>query len=125
MSAMKRGVGLPVCEELRELNTLVEDGEKTFVDRWMTPEFWTMVSTAGTNLLAVAVLVGWISSDNVEGLSKALTALIGATEVVVVNTVLVWKYIAGRNEIRAQMIDAKYRYMEAIAVERLRSREKA
>jgi hypothetical protein len=125
MSAMKRPVSLPVYEELRELNTLADDADKTFVDRWMTPEFWTMVSTAATNLLAVAVLIGWVNSDQVEGLGKAVTALIGATEVIVVNTVLVWKYIAGRNEIKAQMLDAKYRYMEAIAVERLRSREKA
>lgn len=125
MSAMKRPVALPVYEELRELNTLVEDGDKTFVDRWMTPEFWTMVTTASTNLLAVAVLIGWINADQVEGLGAAVTALIGATEVIVVNTVLVWKYISGRNEIKAQMLDAKYRYMEAIAVERLRIREKA
>lgn len=120
MSTMKRPTTSTVIAELRDLNAAAENEEKTFVERWMTHEFWMMVSMAATNLLATAVLIGWLSADKVEGLTQAVTAIIGATEVIVVNTVLVWKYVSGRNELRAQMIDARYRYMEAVSVERLR-----
>ena len=80
-----------------------------------------MAMTAITNLLAVGVLVGWISATEVENLTKALTGIISAAEVIVVNSALVWSFISGRNELKAQMLDARYRYMESVAVERLRA----
>lgn len=117
---MEKSANSVFVAELRHLNNVVEAEEKSFVDKWMTPEFWTMTSLALTNILAVGVLVGWLSAEDVEQINKALTAIIGATEIIVVNSVLVWKYISGRNAIREKMIAAKYHYMETLAVERLR-----
>lgn len=109
-----------VREELRVLNAAADDAN---VDssNWLTPEFWTMVTVAVTNLIAVGVLIGWVDSTQAEVLTKALTAIVGATQIVVLNSALVWKFIASRTEIRAQMIDARYRYMEAVAVEKMRA----
>ena len=109
-----------VTADLRVLNELTT--ENTVVDTWLTPAFWTMATTAATNLIAVAALVGWVESSQVEGMTQAIIALVGAAQVVVVNSILVWKYIAGQNTLQAQKVTAKYKYMEAVAVERLRAK---
>ena len=113
-----------VREELRVLNSAVDDAN---VDsgNWLTPEFWTMAIGAVTNLVAVGVLIGWVDQSQAETLIKAVTAIVGATQVVVLNSALIWKYLAGRTELRAQMIDARYRYMEAVAVEKMRAERTA
>jgi hypothetical protein len=92
---------------------------------WLTPEFWTMAVGAVSNLIAVGVLVGWVDTSQAETLTKAVTAIVGATQIVVLNSALIWKYLAGRTELRAQMIDARYRYMEAVAVEKMRAERTA
>jgi hypothetical protein len=109
-----------VREELRVLNAAVDDANVD-TNNWLTPEFWTMAVGAVTNLIAVGVLVGWVDSSQAETLTKAITAIVGATQIVVLNSALIWKYLAGRTELRAQMIDARYRYMEAVAVEKMRA----
>lgn len=109
-----------VREELRVLNAAADDASVD-TNNWLTPEFWTMVTVAGTNLIAVGVLIGWVDSTQAEVLTKAITAIIGATQIVVLNSALVWKYLGSRTELRAQMIDARYRYMEAVAVEKMRA----
>jgi hypothetical protein len=110
-----------VREELRVLNAAADDGAVDNNDSWITPEFWAMAVGAVTNLVAVGVLVGWVDASQAETLTKSLTAVIGATQIVVLNSALIWKYIAGRTAVRAQMIDARYRYMEAVAVEKMRA----
>jgi len=110
-----------VREELRVLNSAADDANTTNLLSWLTPEFWTMAIGAIGNLVTVGVLLGWVSQSQAEDLTKAVTALVGASQVIVLNTVLIWKYLTGRQELRAQMIDARYRYMEAVAVERLRA----
>lgn len=118
--AIKKPVEV-VREELRVLNSAVEDSGTSKLLNWMTPEFWTMAVGAVGNLVTVAVLLGWVSTTQAEELTKAITALLGASQVIVLNTVLIWKYLTGRQELRAQMVDARYRYMEAVAVEKLRA----
>lgn len=108
-----------IREELRVLNSAAGDGTDT--NTWLTPEFWTMAIGAVTNLVTVAVLIGWVDQTQAETLTKAITAVVGATQVLVLNSALIWKYLTGRTEIRAQMIDARYRYMEAVAVEKMRA----
>jgi hypothetical protein len=109
-----------VREELRVLNAAADDANVD-TNNWLTPEFWTMVTVAGTNIIAVGVLIGWVDSTQAEVLTKAITAIAGATQIIVLNSALVWKYLASRTELRAQMIDARYRYMEAVAVEKMRA----
>lgn len=108
-----------IREELRVLNSAAGDGTDT--NTWLTPEFWTMAIGSVTNLVTVAVLIGWVDQTQAETLTKAITAIVGATQVLVLNSALIWKYLTGRTEIRAQMIDARYRYMEAVAVEKMRA----
>jgi hypothetical protein len=110
--------------ELRELGQAADEVVPSGSSDWFTPEFWTMVISAVTNLMAVAVVLGWISTSDAESLTKAVTALLGAAQVIAVNTVLVWKFIAARVAVKEAIIDARFRYMEAIAVERIRA-EKA
>lgn len=111
---------LPIYAELRELNSNIDAAEASLFGNWMTPEFWTMAATVLTNVMAVGVLLGWLSATDVETLTKAITAIFGAGEVIMVNGLLVWKFIHDRTALRAEMLHAKYRLMESVAVERLR-----
>lgn len=106
-------------EELRVLHNEVEASAEN-ENSWVKNEFWTMAAGAVANIVAVAVLLGWVDRLQADALIAAITAIIGASEVIVVNSALVWKYLSSRTELKAQMIDARYRYMESLAVERLR-----
>lgn len=117
--AMKKSVSV-IAEELRMLNETAEDKSVNGLLDWFTPDFWTTAGTAVTNIIAVAAVLGWVERSNVEGLTQAIVALVGAAEVVVLNSALVWKYLSGRQELRAQIVDAKFRYMESVAIEKLR-----
>jgi len=110
-----------VRAELRVLSELADDVPETNAS-WLTPAFWTMATAAVTNLIAVAALVGWVDASEVEGLTRAVTAVVAAAQVIVVNSALVWSYIAGQNAVQLQKITARYKYMEAVAVEKLRAR---
>lgn len=110
-----------VRAELREINASADEVGSTFGADWSTPEFWTMVVSGLTNLLTVAVMFGWVNSSDAEALTKASAAILGAAEVIVINGFIVWKYIASRVAVREALIDARFRYMEAVAVERLRA----
>lgn len=116
---VKKSVELPTAD-MRVLSELVDT--VTTSDTWLTPAFWTMAATAVSNLVAVAALIGWIDSTQIEGLTAALTAVLGAAQVIVVNSVLVWKYIAGQNALQAQKLQARCQYLETIAVEKLRAK---
>jgi hypothetical protein len=120
MSSVKKPVALPV-EDFKFITDWFAPAEKALTDKWVTPELVTTITTAVTNLAAVAVLLGWLSTTEVETLTKAITALVTASEVIVVNSVLIWKFIASRNALKAQVLESKYRYVEAVAVERLRA----
>lgn len=109
-----------VREELRVLNSAADD-VNVDTNNWLTPEFWATVIGAIGNLVTVAVLVGWIDYSQAETLTKAVTALVGATQIIVVNSALIWKYLSGRTTLRAQMVAARYHYMEAVAVEKMRA----
>lgn len=121
MSASRKVSADTVREEMRVLNAAASEAVDTASVNWLTPEFWTMVTAAATNVIAVLVLIGWVNVSHVESLTQAITAVIGATQIIVVNTALVWKYLSGRTELRARMIDAQYQYMSMVAVEKLRA----
>lgn len=115
-----------VREELRVLNAAADEAATAVTNavdsgNWLSPEFWTMATGAATNLITVAILVGWVDRANAETLTTALTALIGASQVIVLNTALVWKYITSRTQVKASMVEARYRYLETIAVEKFRA----
>lgn len=122
MAAAKKSIET-IREELRVLNAAGDDAAAAAAakDSWLSPEFWTMAGAAITNLVTVAVLVGWVDRSNADALMTAVSALIGASQVIVVNTALIWKFISTRTQAKAQVAEARYRYMEAIAVEKFRA----
>ena len=111
-----------IREELRVLGEAADDvsGAKE-ITNWFTPEFWTMAISAVTNLVAVGTVLGWINTSDAESLTKAVTALLGAAQVLAVNTALVWKFITARTAVKEALVYARFRYMEAVAIERMRA----
>lgn len=109
-------------EELRTFGEAVEGTALEGLDKWLTPEFWTMAITAASNLIAVMALVGWLDHSQVETVTKAVTALIGASQVILVNGVLVWKYLSGRQQIRQQIMAARLRVAEDVVYARMQAR---
>lgn len=107
--------------EMRVLSELSATASES--DTWLTPAFWTMAGAAMTNLITVAVLIGWVDATQAEGLTGAATALLGAAQVIVVNSVLVWKYISGRNQVQIAKLNAQAHYLELVAVEKLQARK--
>lgn len=112
-----------VKEELRALNTLAADTDNT--NNWITPEFVSMVSTVAVNLLTAATLVGWVDANGAQELAKAVTGIVTAIGTVSVNGLIVWKYLSGRQQVQTLKLESKYRYMETLAIERLRHQESA
>lgn len=122
MSASKKVSVDTIREDMRVLNAAANEAVDTSSSlNWLTPDFWTMVSAAGTNIVAVLVLIGWIQVSQAQALTQAVAAVIGATQIILVNSALVWKYLSGRAAVRAKMIDAQYQYLSMVAVEKIRS----
>jgi uncharacterized membrane protein len=109
-----------IRQDLRELSASADDAAPKNSNDWFTPEFWTMVASAVTNLVAVGVVLGWINNSDAESLTKAVTSLLGAAQVIIVNAAIAWRFIAARTAVKRTMIDARFRYMEAVAVARIR-----
>lgn len=118
--AMKKSAQV-VREELRELNAAANDGAGVSANEWLTPEFWATAATVVTNMVAVGVLLGWVRASEAETLTTVLTGLVSATSAIVTNGLVIWKFIASRTAVKESMIDARFRYMEAITVEKIRA----
>lgn len=114
-STVKTRPETPVlAEELRMLNELTDDKDvNSFLD-WFTPDFWATAAAAVTNIVAVAAVLGWVKTDQVEGLTAAIVALVGAAEVIFVNSALVWKYLTGREAVRKQIIESRMQLRESM-----------
>lgn len=109
-----------VRAEMRLLNAEADAVPGVSLTDWSTPEFWTMVVSSITNLVTVAVVLGWLSSTDAETVTKALSALIGAGQVILVNGLLVWRFISARAQVKQAMVTARYNYMAAVTTERMR-----
>jgi hypothetical protein len=122
MATQKKTSVDTIREDMRVLNAAATDVAAADVTNWLTPEFWTMAGTALANLVAVAVMIGWVDQTQAQDITKAVSALVGATQVLVLNTVLVWKYLTQRQEIKVQAMRAKYDYITAVTIEKMRER---
>lgn len=121
MSTAKKSVDT-VRAELRTFGEAVEGTALEGLDKWLTPEFWTMAVTAAGNIVAVLALIGWLDHSQVETVTKAVTALVTASQVILVNGLLVWKYLSGRQEVRKQVVMARLRIAEEVVIAKLQSR---
>lgn len=118
MSTAKKSVNTKV-EELRSFGEAAEGTALEGLDKWLTPEFWTMAVASVGNIVAVLALIGWLDHTQVETVTKTLTALITASEVILVNGLLLWKYLSGRQEIAKQVMASKLRIREDVAYAKL------
>jgi len=109
-----------VREDLKVLTAAADAAAATELPDVSKSEFWTMVGGVVTNLVTVGVLIGWLDSSSASSLTAAVAAIVAASEALIVNGLLVWKYLAGRAQLRSQLVDSRYRYMETVAIERMR-----
>lgn len=108
-----------VREELRVLQSAVAETDTPA--NWITPEFVSMVSSVAVNLVTAATVLGWIDAGAAQEITKATTAVIAAVGTISVNGLIVWRYLAGREAVKREAIQAKYRFASDVAVERLRA----
>lgn len=120
MSTAKKSVSTKV-EELRSFGEAAEGTALEGLDKWLTPEFWTMAVASVGNIVAVLALIGWLDHTQVETVTKTLTALITASEVILVNGLLLWKYLSGRQEIAKQVMASRLRMREEISYAKLQA----
>lgn len=121
MSTPKKSV-VTHTEAMRTFGEVMADTSVAGIDKWLTPAFWTMATTAVTNIIAVLALVGWLDHSQVEDVTKALTALIGASQVIIVNGVLVWKYLTHQAQVQQQILAARLRVAEDVTFARLQAK---
>jgi len=65
-----------------------------------TTEFWGLITLVVTNVVAMLVVVGYVSADDKESVTGALTGVVAAMESFAVNGVLLWRYIKGREDLK-------------------------
>ena len=122
--AMKK-TAQSVREEMRVIGEAADDVvSSSKMNEWFTPEFWATATTVVTNLVAVGVLLGWVRASEAETLTTVLTGLVSATSAIVTNGLVIWKFIGSRTAVKEQMIAARFRYMEAVTVEKMRLEER-
>jgi hypothetical protein len=113
-----------IREEMRALGQAADEAavDVTTDNNWFTPEFWTLVVAAATNVVSVAVVLGWLNTADAAELTKALSALLGAAQVIMINSALVWKFLSARSEAKQAAAAAKYQYMAAaLELQRIRA----
>jgi hypothetical protein len=115
VAAMTEALNALPVEEMR----MLESADNAVSVQWITPEFLSLLATVAVNLVTAATVVGWIDATQAQELAKAVSAIIAAVSVISVNGLVVWKYLAGRNELQSQKIQAQYRYLEVVASERI------
>jgi hypothetical protein len=86
---------------------------------WTSTEFVSLAGTVAVNLITAATVVGWVDATQAQELTKAVTTMITAVGVIVVNGLIVWKYLAGKQEVQVQKIQAQLRYAEFVAREQI------
>jgi len=108
-----------VREDIRVLGENFGDtGTST---NWFSPEFLTLATTVLSNVVGVLVLVGWVDATQAADLTKAIVALVGAVQAILVNSVLVWKYLSGRAEEKVKRAEMRIEYLKAVQAERVRA----
>lgn len=115
---------VPVNTVREDIRVLGENfGDTVAPANWFSPEFLTLATTVLSNVVGVLVLVGWVDATQAAELTKAVVAVIGAVQVILVNGLLVWKYLAGRFEENVKRSEMRIEYLKATQVERIRAAE--
>jgi hypothetical protein len=114
-------VKTPVNTVREDLRVLGADMDLTKVDNWVSQEFLTLAATVLTNIVGALVLVGWVDATSATDIVKAVVATVGAVQTILVNGVLVWKYLAGRAAVETKKAEMRMNYIQAMQAERARA----
>lgn len=113
---------VPVDTVREDIRVLGENfGDTVTATNWFSPEFLTLAATVLSNIVGALVLVGWVDATQAADLTKAVVALVGAVQTILVNSVLVWKYLSGRAEEKVKRAEMRIEYLKAVQAERVRA----
>lgn len=122
MSTKKKVDTVPVDTRREDLRVFGEGfGNPEDKTNWLSPEFVTLASTVLTNVIGALVLVGWVDAAGASELTKAIVACVGAVQTIVVNSALVWKYLAGRAAEKVKTAELRAEYLKSVQVARIRA----
>lgn len=127
MSTKKKADVAPAA--MKPVDTYREDlrvfgegfGDLDAKTNWLSPEFVTLAGTVLTNVIGVLVLIGWVDAEGASELTKAVVACVGAVQTIAVNSVLVWKYLAGKAAEKAKVAEFRAEYMKSVQVARIQA----
>lgn len=109
-----------IREEIRMMNEAIDAVEPKIGG--LTPEFLTLGATVLTNIVGVLVLIGWVDSSQAAELTKSLVALVGGLQAILVNSVLVWKFLAARFATQKTIAEMRIAAIRAAQTERIMAR---
>jgi hypothetical protein len=122
MTTKKKTDVTPVNTVREDIRVLGDNfGDTAAPTNWFSPEFLTLASTVLTNVVGALVLVGWVDASGAAELTKAIIACVGAVQVIVVNSALVWKYLSGRAAEKIKTAEMRIEYLKAVQAERVRA----
>lgn len=93
----------------RDLSDARPVDQPNFIDGLFTTEFWTTVGGLLANLLVVLIAIGYVNREDADMLTSSIGSIVAAVQMLAVNGMLIWKYIASRTQIK-----------QAITLERMR-----
>jgi hypothetical protein len=67
----------------------------------VTSEFWVTLGGIAANIVAVFVMLGYVSPTDATGLSQSVTQLLSGLQMVMVNAALIWKYVDSRQKTKS------------------------
>lgn len=113
---------VPVNTVREDIRVLGENfGDTGAPANWFSPEILTLAATVLSNIVGVLVLIGWVDATQAADLTKAIVALVGAVQAILVNSVLVWKYLSGRAAEKVKREEMRIEYLKAVQSERVRA----
>jgi uncharacterized membrane protein len=120
MTAKKPSSSTVLREEVRLMSEAIDATEAKTTG--LSPEFLTLGATVLTNIVGVLVLIGWVDSSQAAEITKSLVALVGGVQAIVVNSVLVWKFLAARFATQKTIAEMRIAAIRAAQTERMMAR---
>lgn len=71
---------------------------------WRSSEFWMTVSTLAVSMIMAFVSFGTIDPANAEDITKHVTSVIGGIGAMAIGLAGLWKYMAGRVELKREVM---------------------
>lgn len=82
-------------------------GDNPAPSSWFNSDFWKTAAAAVSNIITVAVLIGWVRATDSEALTESVVALVGAAEVIFINSALIWRHLTAKKEVEIEQLRAK------------------